>query len=85
MATHNPYREIETESALRTGFSRNSAFRNLVLFFAGLGWQGPLAVYYGLQVENTSVAVFGVFITLYFWGCFGLKYLLVYLNELVRR
>ena len=85
MATHNPYREIETDSALRTGFSRNSALTNLFLFFIGLGWQGPLAVYYGLKIQNTSVAVFGVFITLYFWGYFGLKYLLVYLNELVRR
>jgi len=85
MATHNPYREIETDSALRTGFSKNSALSNLVLFLLALGWQGPLAVFYGLHIQNTSVAVFGGFITLYFWGCFGLKYLLVYLNEIVRR
>ncbi len=85
MATHHPYREIESDSALRTGLSRNPALSNLLLFLVALGWQGPLAIYYGLHVQNTSVAVFGGFITFYFWGCFGLKYLLVYLDELVRR
>jgi hypothetical protein len=85
MTTHNQYREIETDATLQHGAAKKSASSNLLLFLIALGWQGPLAMLFGLNYDNTGVTVFGGFITAYFWGCFGLKYLLLYLDEVVRR
>ncbi len=81
MKAGNHYRDIEQHGETGDFGARKSPFIDLFLFTASFGWQGPLGMYYGLHTQKTGIIMFGIFISIFFWGYFCLKYLIACLVD----
>lgn len=71
--------EIDNSSKRRRGQSARFNFFAFLLIF---GWEGPLALYIGLQEGRFGLIIVGLFITAFFWGLFGIQELKEFIKEI---
>jgi hypothetical protein len=64
------------------GRSNLSPIADLVIFIVIFGWEGPIAICGGVQSGNTALTIVGLFITIFFWGTFGMVHLQEVYNHL---
>jgi Mn2+/Fe2+ NRAMP family transporter len=46
-----------------------------IVFIVVFGWEGPATLYAGIQSGDKVFIVLGLFLTLFFWGTFGIAHL----------